>query len=157
MRRLIFGNICQQHIIITDVNEGWTIIRFHTIWDHSQFCTQEKCDILWRTKFSLSYWLTHEGHVFAGVNPYNRVLKTSLKSPPLVPHICVSESSLPVRRQAIILANVRFCQLNPVTNISEVLIKIQNVHSQKLQWKYHLRNGGHFVRGWDGLSCIAKL
>ena len=59
----------------------------------------------------------------------------------------------PIRCQANILANAGLLLIgNLETNLSEFLIKIQNFHSQKRIWKYHLRDGGHFVQGGNQLT-----
>ena len=73
---------------------------------------------------------------------------------PLVPHICVRESSTGsnnglsfLRHQAITWTNV-FFSIGPLgTNSSNILIKIHNFYSQKCISKHHLQNGGHVVKG----------
>ena len=57
-------------------------------------------------------------------------------------------NSSPPRRQAIIQTNAGLLSIGHLrTNFGDILIKIQNFSLTKCIWKYHLRNGGHFVQG----------
>ena len=87
----------------------------------------------------------------------------SLTHSPLVLHICINELGQhcgsdnglsPIQRQAIIWTNAGLLSIRPLRtiNFTEISIKIQNLHSQKCIWKYHLRNGGHFVQGEISLN-----
>ena len=52
----------------------------------------------------------------------------------------------PDRHQAIIWLNAGILLIWPLwTNLSEILVKINNFLLNKCIWKWHLENGGHFV------------
>ena len=54
---------------------------------------------------------------------------------------------LPVQRQAITCTNTALLSIGPLgTNFVEMQIEIQISNWRKCIWKYHLRNGGHFVQ-----------
>ena len=71
-----------------------------------------------------------------------------------VMHICLSKifiigsdnSLLPGQCQVIIWTNAGILLIGPLgINFSEILIKINTLHSRKCIWKCHLQNGVYFV------------
>ena len=80
---------------------------------------------------------------------------------PLVLHICVSRLTIigwdnglsPIRRQAIIYSNAGLLLIGHLgTNISEILIKIQNVSFMKMHLKISPAKRRPFFPGWDELT-----
>ena len=69
-------------------------------------------------------------------------------------HICISNPTnigsdnglAPGRHQAIIWYNAGILLIEPLgSNFSEIVIEIQTISFNKMHWRCHLRNGGHFV------------
>ena len=75
----------------------------------------------------------------------------------LLPHIYASVNSMnisssnglsPVRRQAITWTNADISSNGPLgTNFTKIRHIYKTFHSWKCIWKYHRRNGDHFVQG----------
>ena len=80
---------------------------------------------------------------------YSRMLLTQLGWVTCVGNLTIIGSDnglLPGRHQAIIWTNAGILLNGPLgTNFSEILIEIHTFSLKKWVWKYHLRNGGHFI------------
>ena len=52
-----------------------------------------------------------------------------------------------------------YCQLDPwEQTLVKLLSKYKTFYSRKCIWKYHLRNGDHFVKGgWDNMAIILQM